>query len=222
MSADQRQAAILDAAAQILTTHGWEEVTINEILAAAGISRGGFYHHFSSKDDILEALVLRFADAATAAATTGQGTSGVAIVDRLSSFLRGALQWELDHAEEVMSIVRLARRPGNELLFLGLSKETERRTLPVLKEFLSEGVESGVFELYDVDMTAGLFLRISRTRWLEFIDLQEAARAGAEEDARACLHRRIRAEQQAYERLLDLPSGSIGLPPHSSFARILR
>ncbi|WP_299365578.1 TetR/AcrR family transcriptional regulator [uncultured Paracoccus sp.] len=222
MAADQRQHAILDAAAQILATHGWDEITVNEILAAAGISKGGFYHHFSSKDDILAALVLRFADAATAAATAGQGSSGAGFVDRLSAYLCGSLEWELDHAGEVISIVRLAQRAGNGALFLELARETERRTLPALKEILSEGLKSGAFEIEDVDMTADLILRISRTRWLRFIELQDAARAGDRAAALADLHRRRRAEQQAYERLLDFPSGSIQLPPESAFERILR
>lgn len=92
----------------------------------------------------------------------------------------------------------------------------------MLRELLSEGAKYGAFELSDVGMTADLFLRISRTRWLELVDVQDAARAGRMEDARAKLHRRLRAEQQAFERLLDLPPGSIELLPTSSFEKLLR
>ncbi|KZY30103.1 hypothetical protein A3731_36870 [Roseovarius sp. HI0049] len=222
MSADKRQAAILDAAAQLLAKQGWEEVTINDILDAAGISRGGFYHHFSSKDDVLKELVLRFADAASAAARSGMNRSGTDYVDRLSMFLHDAIQWELDHSDEIIGIVSLAMRPGNGPIFLGLSRETERRTLPVLREILSEGVERRTFDLVDVGMTADLFLRVARTRWLEFIKLQQAAREGRHAEARGSLHQRIQAERQTYERLLGLPPGSIELPPEHAFEKLLR
>lgn len=33
--------------------HGFHGVTVNEIVETAGISKGGFYHHFSSKDELL-------------------------------------------------------------------------------------------------------------------------------------------------------------------------
>lgn len=222
MAPDDRRAAILDAAARLLKSRGWEDVTINEILNAATISRGGFYHHFASKDEILRALVLRFADAATVAAAAGQKTAGSGSIERLSAFLRSALKWELDHADEVMSIVRLARQPGNELLFLGFGRETERRTLPVLEDLLRDGVDRGAFDLPDIAMTADLLIRVSRTRWLDFIDLHDTARAGSIDRARLRLDRRIRAEQQTYERLLGLPAGSMELLPKQSYERLLQ
>lgn len=33
--------------------HGFHGVTINQIVEKAGISKGGFYHHFTSKDELL-------------------------------------------------------------------------------------------------------------------------------------------------------------------------
>ncbi len=221
MTADRRQAAILDASERLLMTQGWEHVTINDILAAAGISRGGFYHHFNSKDDILATLVLRFADASTAWATTSTKTAGGDILTRLSAFLSGALNWEIDHAEEVMSIVRLARRSGNTLLFLELGEETARRTRPALIELLTEGVESGTFVLADIDLTADLFLRIARTRWLDAISAQDVARSGAVTEAKGRLRTRIKAEQQSFERLLGISEGRLTYPPEDSFDHVL-
>ncbi|MBV6636951.1 MAG: TetR/AcrR family transcriptional regulator, partial [Mameliella sp.] len=217
LSAEERRTAILDAAARLLASQGWETITVNEILSEAGISKGGFYHHFKSKDDILEALVLRFADAAIAAADTEAADSGAGFVKRIEAYVRRALLWELDHVDEVLAIVRLARLPGNRSIFLKLGQENGRRALPGLKELLAGGVAEGVMDVADVALTADLFLHVARARWLEFVALQDAAREGRIAEARDRLERRLCAEQQTYERLLGLPEESIQLPRGRAF-----
>lgn len=45
----QSRQAILTAAARLFTEHGYERVGIDEVMAAAGLTRGAFYAHFDSK-----------------------------------------------------------------------------------------------------------------------------------------------------------------------------
>lgn len=44
---------IFDAAAQLLKEHGEEYLTIANICDAAGISKGTFFYHFNSKEDLM-------------------------------------------------------------------------------------------------------------------------------------------------------------------------
>lgn len=44
---------IIDAALQLFQTHGYNGVTISQIVAHVGASKGGFYHHFKAKDELL-------------------------------------------------------------------------------------------------------------------------------------------------------------------------
>jgi AcrR family transcriptional regulator len=50
---------ILDAMAQLLERGSFAEMTVADILAAAGVSRGSFYFYFDSKHDVLAELVRR-------------------------------------------------------------------------------------------------------------------------------------------------------------------
>lgn len=43
---------------------GFEATSFAEIAKAVGISRGNFYHHFKTKDDILDAVIARRTDLA--------------------------------------------------------------------------------------------------------------------------------------------------------------
>jgi TetR/AcrR family transcriptional regulator, transcriptional repressor for nem operon len=44
---------ILDAASRLFREKGFEAVSVAEVMKAAGLTHGGFYGHFSSKDDLI-------------------------------------------------------------------------------------------------------------------------------------------------------------------------
>lgn len=44
---------ILDAASRLFRDKGFEAVSVAEVMKAAGLTHGGFYGHFSSKDDLV-------------------------------------------------------------------------------------------------------------------------------------------------------------------------
>jgi AcrR family transcriptional regulator len=58
---------IADVAMELFVANGYEATTLDEIAAAAGISRRTFFHYFESKDDLLLAHVEGYADALKAA-----------------------------------------------------------------------------------------------------------------------------------------------------------
>ena len=57
--AKQTYEHILQTAEQLLATSSYEALSISEICEKAGVSKGGFYHHFSSKDQIIAVLIGR-------------------------------------------------------------------------------------------------------------------------------------------------------------------
>jgi AcrR family transcriptional regulator len=48
---------ILDAAAELFTTHGYSSTSTRRIADAVGVRQASLYHHFATKDDILDALL---------------------------------------------------------------------------------------------------------------------------------------------------------------------
>ncbi len=57
-----RQAEIVDAALDCMTRLGAISVSLSDICDQAGISRGAFYVHFSSKDEAVSAVIARLRD----------------------------------------------------------------------------------------------------------------------------------------------------------------
>lgn len=55
--------ALLDAAAELLASHGAHALTLREVARAAGVSHAAPYHHFASLDELLAELSARGFDA---------------------------------------------------------------------------------------------------------------------------------------------------------------
>ena len=51
--ADATRRAILGAAIELSREKGFDKITVRDVCARAGVTTGAFYHHFASKDDIL-------------------------------------------------------------------------------------------------------------------------------------------------------------------------
>jgi AcrR family transcriptional regulator len=57
----QRTREKIVASARVLfNRHGFEQVSIDDVMKGAGLTRGGFYKHFASKDELYAAAVLSF------------------------------------------------------------------------------------------------------------------------------------------------------------------
>lgn len=55
---------ILDAAAELFTTHGYASTSTRRIADEVGVRQASLYHHFATKDDILDALLAGTVDTA--------------------------------------------------------------------------------------------------------------------------------------------------------------
>jgi AcrR family transcriptional regulator len=77
---------IIDAADQLFYRQGFEHTSFSNIAEAVQISRGNFYHHFKSKDEILDAVInVRLAN--TQMMLEKWEIEGITPEDRIRSFI---------------------------------------------------------------------------------------------------------------------------------------
>ncbi len=65
MSRDEKElshARIVASAAKLVRQHGLSGASVNDVMKDAGLTHGGFYRHFESKDDLLAAALDRAFD----------------------------------------------------------------------------------------------------------------------------------------------------------------
>ncbi len=115
----QNHEKILSMAARSFREHGGDSSGIGTVMSKAGLTKGGFYRHFESKDDLLVEAVARAFD-----------QMGKAMVDIAKSAPEGqALRAMIEHYLSV----RHANSPGTGCVVSALGPELARRPLSVRK-----------------------------------------------------------------------------------------
>lgn len=83
--ATENRNRVLDAAATLFCRRGFDKIGVAEVMSAAGLTHGGFYGQFSSKDDLAAEACARVVDLSAQKwerlSASGQPTPLAAVVD---------------------------------------------------------------------------------------------------------------------------------------------
>ena len=222
MAAPERREAILDAAQALFMERGWDVATISDVLEAAGISKGGFYHHFTAKEDLLTGLVERMTDQALTAAQAAREQAAGDALARLNAFIGGSLRWNTENPDSLRIFAEVLARPGNDVLFQRVFSATAATVQPILAEMILEGVEDGTFDVADPGLTAEVIVGLAQGRRATLDRALTEAATGASDAAATDLDTRMMAEGLICDRLLGLPRGSVALSNPDLYRRMLR
>lgn len=222
LAPQERREFIISAAQNLFFSRGWDDVTIADVLIEAGISKGGFYHHFAAKEDLLDGVVQRFTtEALTSAQTVRAATSGDAL-RRFNAFLIESSRWKAEQGPRLKFILDVMLRPGNDVLFGRITTAANTAVLPVLLEMIGQGVDEGAFDVPNIALAAETIMGMAQGRRSVLETALRAAETGDLEQATACLETRMCAEGLLIDRLLGLPKGSILLSNPKEYRLMLR
>src|SRR2546429_548352 len=92
---EQTRQRVISEAAAAIRRKGPERVPVSEIMAAAGLTHGGFYAHLRSKDDVVAQAIGQMFDAAYAnlLARTESRPSAKGLADYIDSYSRPPTAW---------------------------------------------------------------------------------------------------------------------------------
>ena len=85
---EEKRQELLNAAEKLFCAKGYEGTSVQDILNVAEMSKGGFYHHFASKEDVIKALCARRAERALAY-TEDALSKAESSMGRINAVLRG-------------------------------------------------------------------------------------------------------------------------------------
>lgn len=88
--------ALLDAAQRLMLSKGYPATKVDEVCEAAGVTKGSFYHHFGSKDDLALALIDHYFGAIAGALGAGRWASVEDPRRKLLAFLDHAIRASQD------------------------------------------------------------------------------------------------------------------------------
>ncbi|WP_198020150.1 TetR/AcrR family transcriptional regulator [Nocardioides sp. J54] len=83
--------ALVKAGIELFETRGYASTSVQSIVDAAGLTKGAFYHHFQSKDELLQRVHDEFIDHQLSKARAVMSEPGLPPADRLRKLIKEAL-----------------------------------------------------------------------------------------------------------------------------------
>lgn len=141
--AEERKNEILDAADALFGQKGFDGTSTNDILEKVGIARGTLYHHFKSKEDIMDALIDRYAVRLLDRAQTIALDKRIPVIERI---IRVVMALNIsDDGESSKEIMEHIHKPQNALMHQKIHKVIINGVPPILTDIIREGIEQGLF-----------------------------------------------------------------------------
>jgi len=129
---------LIEVATRLFAERGYEDTSIEAVLAAAGVSRGALYHHFAGKDALFEAVMKSVEDRINAELAMAIGGAR----DPVGALTAAALAWVDLAGDPVVQRVVLIDAPS----VLGWERWRgmgEEGTLAAMRAMLKEVSDSG-------------------------------------------------------------------------------
>ncbi|EQA38788.1 transcriptional regulator, TetR family [Leptospira inadai serovar Lyme str. 10] len=136
---------ILNESRKLFFAKGYETTSIQDILSALDIAKGTFYHHFQSKEELLEEIAVKFAQEAhsTMQAEIGDlGNEGTGL-DKIRRALIVTHNWKKGKAEEIRFLLESLFSAGNLQLRDKIHRKSVDLSFPLFVSLTLEGQQDG-------------------------------------------------------------------------------
>ena len=205
---DLRKQEILQTAEKLFCRNGYEQTSVQDILDELHASKGSFYHHFLSKESLLEAMFVKRADGAAVAAAEMTYDDPLRRVDYLISAVIPVRDSQMTF---LMMLLPIFTKPEGRTMKTQYCDSLSRSFHPVLSEAIRQADEKGLLMAGDAEIASEQCLLLVNRLWIRICEIiVQNEDNGRETDPGDLLHL---AEQfrRAMERILTAPYGSMSL-----------
>jgi len=132
---EERREEILDTAERLFASRGYGTTTINDILGAIGIAKGTFYYYYKSKEEVMDAIIMRKVASQVAEVEKIAGDEYLSVTEKVFSFLM--MLRDANQASE-------ASRPDNAEMQQKSLVALVRNLSPVMARVVEQGKREGM------------------------------------------------------------------------------
>lgn len=150
-SGEKTEAAIREAALDLIARRGFEAMTMRELAEAVGVQAAALYRYFPNKEELLYTLMSAHMEGLIASWRDANPQGGTAR-ERLSAFVRNHVQFHVvrRHSTHVSNMELRSLSKDNLTSILKMRTAYEKD----LRQILRDGAADQTFEIDDVTLTA--------------------------------------------------------------------
>lgn len=209
MKPEERRTQIMDCAQGLFFQKGYDVTTIADIMQISGVSKGGFYHHFKSKEELIGGILQRFIAQSVTAYLPITQAEGLSAMERYLKFfdvLRG--QQTPAAIASVMHVISALLKDENAVLRARISETLTAAVAPIFSKILQFGIDEGVFQIDDASTAAELIVRTGNYHQYALKLANDATSDAELKTAGAQITASLKMQGVAIDRLLGLADGT--------------
>lgn len=142
---DLKRGSILETAERLFFEKGYDQTSVQDILDALSLSKGGFYHHFPSKEAILAEICENRVTSVLGQLKWELFGVKVSPMDKMNLLLRRVNLFERDDAAFAALMLKVCYVDGDVRIREHMRSTVLAQLLPYADDVLREGLDSGDF-----------------------------------------------------------------------------
>jgi len=164
MSTQQRgeetRSRILQAAADSFAEHGYDGASVAKICARAGVTKGGFYHHFSSKQALFLELLEHWLTEVDAQLRTA-GSESDTVPQRLLQMARAARHVSQAASGQLPMFLEFWSKAARDPEVWQATIAPYRRYQSFFSDMVEAGIAEGALEAVDPEIAAWVIVSLA-------------------------------------------------------------
>lgn len=153
---ERRKQDLLNIAYRMFIEKGYENTSVDDIIAEAGIAKGTYYYYFESKEATLEAVIEMMIEKAENIAKAAL-MNPVPIPQKLASVV-----YAFQPNKDEIVITDVLERKENIVMHDKIGKKIVEVAVPILSDIVREGIAQGIFVCTNVEERVKMLLIMSQ------------------------------------------------------------
>ena len=155
-----RRDTFLDAAQRLIQTKGYEQMSVQEVIEAAGTSKGAFYHYFDSKAALLEGVIDRMVVGATAHVESLLRDANLDAPAKFRGMFSGIASFKTERRELLLGLMQTWLSDTNAIVREKFRRGVIAQLLPFYTELIRQGIREGSFSVTSPEHSARVMLAL--------------------------------------------------------------
>lgn len=207
---DLRKQEILAAAEALFCSRGYAKTSIQDIIDRLNSSKGSFYHHYASKESLLEGICIKRANEIYLEASKSVFPDSPPI-DCLNSLLSGMIPFHNEKLSFLLMLLPTFTLPEGKMVRITYCESLTKQFAEPVISCLARGHEGGQFACADPRHTSDLILTIVNRLWTSVSNMILVAEENDTETDISEILALTECCRDSIERMLSLPYGSLVL-----------
>jgi AcrR family transcriptional regulator len=162
------KATILEHTARLLAAGGPGHVSLRRVGQATNLAQSAVYHHFSNKDELLEAAQISIRQ------TLRADLMALPATDSTRDLLVQRINYQFDHAAHIVAILKYFMANREKFPELAETGYLPARAYQHIIDVLDRGNQTGEFEVADPRATAKVIVHAVNGFVLEYFPARQA------------------------------------------------